>query len=274
MFIETVKKNIKYTTVFGNDHFMIKRLLISLFIGFQSLSAQDIEQATSELLYHFVRMEIFGATNESDSMLLHSDHFNVKFSKLLSTNKSSIIYHFKPLKALGLVIADSPDSAFRIYSWRVNPADSNTSYSSIFQWLQYDTLRTELKSISIEGQTGCYIKIHCITDELNTFYLAHYLIDNHYNQPSYQAIHVMDFERNKLNTEFKKIKTKNGLTHRLAFYYDPASIEETTWKESELILYISDSLSINLPVVVNHGQVSNENIVYIYDGDYFIKPGN
>lgn len=268
------KKKIKCTTVFGNEHFMIKRLLISLFIGIQSLSAQNIEQATSELLHHFVRMEIFGATNETDSMSLHSDQFKIKLSNLLSTDKSSITYHFKSLKALGLVVADSPDSAFRIYSWRENPADSNTAYISMFQWLQYDTIRAELKTIFTENQSGCYFKIYTITDELNTFYLANYWIDNHYNQPSYQAIHVMDFERNYLNTSFKKIKTKNGLTHRLAFHYDPASISETFWKETEMIRYDTEMQAIILPIVQDHGQIRNQTIVYIYDGDYFIKQNN
>lgn len=207
-------------------------------------------------------------------MRIHSIQFEKKFLNTLNESKSSIQHPFKSLQALGLVIAESDDSSFRIYSWRSNPCDSTSDYTSIFQWLQYDTVRAELKSISINGQTGCYIAIHRITDELNTFYLANFLIDNRSNQPSYQAIHVMDFERNKLNIEFKKIKTKNGLTHRIAFYYDPASIIETSWTEFRLFQYNAESTSISFPVVVNHGQVRQDRIVYIYDGDYFIKPGN
>jgi hypothetical protein len=117
---------------------------------------------------------------------------------------------------------------------------------------------------------GFYTEVFQLTDELNTFYMAvyHSILSG---RDCYQAIHVVDFERENFNPKFKKIKTASSTTHSLGFSYDFFSVVDRKERPVKLISYNKVLQTIFIPVVDAKGKVSMKKIYYKYDGDYFIR---
>ncbi len=248
------------------------RKLILLLVLCRFASAQSIVEIEKELLYDFSQRDNFASPSEhnTDSVTFYNQLLNEKILKYAATNKEMLSYSFPNIGSQYWTIATSPDGKFRIYSWNNQSGGTMQFYNNVFQWMDYDTLYAKNNEIEEGMPGGFYSQIFQLTDELNTFYLCNFnsVLSS---RDSYQAIHCMDFERSSFNPKYGKIKTKSGITYKLGFSFNFFSVVDHEERPVRLIKFNKEQQTISIPVVNTEGKVSSKNIVYKYDGDYFVK---
>lgn len=249
----------------------MKQLIIILLLC-QNICAQTIIEIEVDLLKTLEKITRFGNTgeNNADSLVFYNQSFSNKLLNYASKHTAMLNYNFPNIDQTYWSIATSPDKKFRIYSWDTHEGGSMHFYQNIFQWKDYNTLYAKKKEIPEGEPGGFYSQVFQLTDELNTFYMCYYnsILSS---RDGYQAIHCMDFERKKFDPEFKKIKTKSGITNKLGFSFNVASINHLEKRSHKLIMFNKDSQTLSIPVVNKEGKVSSKTIFYRYDGDYFVK---
>lgn len=250
----------------------MKKNILMLILAYNIASAQNIAEIEKELLYNFNQINQFvsGDETDNDSVTFYSQLLNNKILKYASTNMEMLSYSFPNIGPEYWSIATSPNGKFRIYSWYTQVGGSMQFYNNVFQWFDYDRLYAKKNEIEEGMPGGFYSQIFQLTDELNTFYLCYFNAELS-GRDAYQAIHCMDFERNILNSTFAKIKTKSGITYKLGFSFDFFSVKSIAEIPVKLIHFNKNSNTLSIPVVNTEGKVSSKNIVYKYDGDYFVK---
>lgn len=252
------------------------KIISLLFFNPILISAQNLKEIEQDLFKSLKRIDDLGylstRTDETafDSLVNENMVLKNKLITYASKNKEMLSYSFPNLKTLGFYKTTSPDSTFCIYSWDTQTGGSMKFYENVFQYKQYDKLYT--KTIIKEEGTpgGFYTDIYQLTDELNTFYIASYhrILSG---RDCYQAVHIFDFEKDKFEPTFKKIKTKSGITNVLGFSYDFFSVIDKKERPVKLIEYNQMLQTISIPLVDVSGKVTSKRIIYKYDGDYFVK---
>lgn len=238
--------------------------------------SQGVEFIENDLYNTLKRIDSFAylsfKTEETafDSLINENKILKEKLVDYASKNTAMFTYLFTKLKDFDFYKAISPDKKFCIYSWNLKTGGSMQFYENIFVYEQYGKIYTRV-SLKEEGTPGgFYTDIFQLTDELNTFYIGneHRILSG---RDCYQAVHIFDFEKEKFDEAFKKIKTKSGLTNTLGFSYNFFSVSNRKERPVKLISYNSKTNTIAIPVVNSQGKVSSKKIFYTYDGDYFVR---
>lgn len=249
------------------------RFTILLLFVINGLKAQTVQEIEIDLFKNLQKIQDFGYDRNYDSLSVYNEIFSNKLVKYASSSKDMLLYDFPNIAQNYWSIATSPDGKFRIYSWDTYTGGSMHFYCNVFQWTDYGELYAQ-KNKNNEDEdadpNGSYSVIYQLTDELNTFYMPIYNAV-YSGRDSYQALYCMDFEREKLDTEFKKIKTKSGITHKLGFAFDFFSVKNIKEIPVKLIRFDKSTYTLSIPVVTTAGLVTNKKITYEYDGDYFVK---
>ena len=248
-----------------------KLLYIVIFILIPKLNwGSNLLQIEQELGLKFKQLKICKKENKIDSIIKINKDISKTLLTLFKENLESLTYDFPQLKDYEFYIATSPDKEFRIYSWNTLSNDTINKFENIYQWYQYDTLRAKLKFHQVNENTGYYSYIYKLTDELNSFYIG-YFHSTSKDKKSLQAFHTIDYERESFQSKFKKIKTKSGNTHSISIIFDYPNLSEIEEQSLKLIKYNTEEQSFKFPIILKNGIVSNKYIVYLYDGDYFIR---
>jgi hypothetical protein len=205
-----------------------------------------------------------------DSVIYENSILKEKLLRYTKSNPQMLTYDFPLLNNLGFYKATSPDHTFCIFSWDTQTGGTMHFFENIAVYEQYGKRYTKLFEKEEGTPGGFYTDIFQLTDELNTFYIAHeHRILS--NSDCYQAVHTFDFEKDQFDDNFKKIKTKSGLTNTLGFSYNFFSVVDRKERPVMLISFNNKLNTITIPVVTSEGQVNAKQIVYQYDGDYFVK---
>ena len=236
----------------------------------QDISAKTIAEIQKDLLQDLKHINDLAKENNSEALSIQNQNFSDKLLQYASESSEMLTYNFPNIEEIYWRITTSPDKKFRIYSWDTMSGGSMRFYQNIFQWKDYDKLYAKKNKIPEGDPGGFYSEIFQLTDELNTFYLS-YFHSVLSGRDSYQAIHTMDFEREKFYPKFEKIKTKSGLNFKLGFSFDFFSVKSSKEFPPKLIKFDKARQTISIPVVNTEGKVSSKTIFYEYDGDYFLR---
>ena len=249
-----------------------KKKWLSFILFSNVFFGQSVTEIEIDLLQNLKKIQQFGSERNYDSLAVYNQDFGNKLVKYASSNTEMLTYKFPNIAQSYWSIATSPDGKLRIYSWDSYTGGTMHFYSNVFQWTDYGKRYAQKNKNSDDEEAwpnGFYSEIHQLTDELNTFYMPIYNAV-YSGRESYQALYCMDFEREILDVEFKKIKTKSGITNKIGFGFDFFSVK---FKEVPPRLFRFDRItnSFTFPVVTKAGAVTQKRITYKYDGDYFIK---
>jgi hypothetical protein len=238
--------------------------------------AQTIESIENDLLITLKRIDSFSYLSlrtdatAFDSVIHENSILKEKLLRYSMSSPQMLTYDFPQLSNLGFYKATSPDHTFCIFSWDKQTGGTMHFFENIAVYEQYGKRYTKLFEKEEGTPGGFYTDIFQLTDELNTFYIAHeHRILS--NSDCYQAVHTFDFEKDQFDDNFKKIKTKSGLTNTLGFSYNFFSVVDRKERPVKLISFNNKLNTITIPVVTSEGQVTAKQIVYQYDGDYFVK---
>lgn len=257
------------------------RKIFLLFISIIAITpklihAQSIESIENDLLKTLKRIDSFSYLSlrtdptAFDSVIHENNILKDKLLQYSMSNSQMLTYDFPQLSNLGFYKATSPDHTFCIFSWDTQTGGTMHFYENIAVYEQYGKRYTKIFEKEEGTPGGFYTDIYQLTDELNTFYIAneHRILSN---SECYQAVHIFDFEKDQFDDNFKKIKTKSGLTNTLGFSYNFFSVVDRKERPVKLINFDSKLNTISIPVVIAEGKVTAKQIVYQYDGDYFVK---
>ncbi len=245
--------------------------LLSLFITVSAAYfGQTITQIEDNLVQQLEKINAFGIEGNMDSLAVCNQEFSTQLLTYAKTSSEMLSYNFPKIPKYYNFTASSPDGKLRIYSWDTQTGGSMRFYNNIVQWKDYDSLYAQIIEVPEGKQGGFYSEIFQLTDQLNTFYILSFnsILSG---RDCYQSVETIDFEKNKLDLQFKKIKTKSGTTHKLGFSYNFFSVIDHEERPIKLIEFDQKNKSISIPVVLKDGKVSSKKIVYKYTGDYFVK---
>jgi hypothetical protein len=194
-------------------------------------------------------------------------YYTAKYPSTINQKFTSIAQKISSLPKDQLQIVTSADGLFRIYSWDVRSDGSEYGFDNVIQYKSGNNTISKWVDDPIVNNEHLYVNyydsIYTLKVQSKTYYLAVYSAA--YTHLEFgQGIQVFAIENGKLNDDVKVIKTQTGLHSQLYCEYI-----YTDGKEN--IYFDSVSKTIHIPVVLEHGKVTNRYITYKFTGQYFEK---
>lgn len=255
---------------------IIKKTLI-LFIFILLLSRQNsygqkksFDEADKELTSLYSKIFPFYYGN-NDSLNYYSSLFTTRFTNFIKSNQTTLNYKFKSLTDSNVChIVTSTDGLLRIYSWNTWLGGTMRDFDNIFQFKSGNNIySTDLGSN--EDDYGCYFtNIFTLKSKNKTYYLA-VGGGSYSSKDSYETISVYTISNDTLNDKAKLLKTKTGLNNSISFDYDFFSVADTPERPIQLIKYDTTKKIIYIPIVLENGKVTQNYILYQFNGQYFEK---
>lgn len=249
---------------------MIKYILIAAlaFSAFEIFS-QDTKKE-EVLLGHLKRMNYFKYENpDYDSLAVVSALFGKLLFEYVSEDQSTLSNNFAEMVKGGLIIADSDDREFRIYSWDTQTGGTMRVYDNIFQYSDEKMVYSKQNPGEIEGDPkSWYSKIYTLISGRKKYYLG---INHSDYSTSDKSTGIRFFStQTGFNDSLKLIKTDDGLSNGAGIGYNFFSVVDRPERPLELIKYDPDNKTISIPVVKEEdGSVTDKFNVYKFNGEYF-----
>lgn len=192
-----------------------------------------------------------------------------------ATRADVLSYAFPKLKD-EMFIATSKDGNLRIYSWDLETGGTMHDFASVFQYRTNDgRVRVWSESSDDESAGPFYTQIFQVGGPANRFYLANSTFIAS-SSLSGQAIKAMRIVGDKLDLNYKVIKTASGLTDRIDFAYDFFSVVDHPERPIKLFQFNEARNEFRFPVVIEDeetrlGRVTDKHITYRFNGTHFVK---
>ncbi|MCL9807537.1 hypothetical protein NAT51_18585 [Flavobacterium amniphilum] len=206
------------------------------------------------------------------------DKYNTEFEKLLlkvtESLPESIKSDFKTLKKNGINILTSKDGNFRIYTWNTLGGGTMQFYRNIFQYKTDGKVYSKANKLDSD-ESGCnFYELNQVTSKGKTFYItssiAVFSSSNYYFEAK-----VFAFDKNKLNTKAKLIKTKSGIKNTLGYEIDLSGTSNENQREDIRdymnMEYDTKTNTIIIPLLKEDGRITTKKIKYQFKGEYFEK---
>ncbi len=262
------------------------KLPFVVFISFSSLTtfSQAIKSVEKDLVNTFAEHHAYhDSLNELirhdsaklNSMITMTHPDSLCLNKMLyytSAFPQTMGMDFKMLRAQDVNIMTSDDSLFRIYVWNERRMLSGPSYKAVFQFKEGDKVKSCVLPHADTSLTGAslafYDAIYTITINNKTYYMATYL--NRYSPGMREeGIKVFTIDKGKLNDTVHIIKTATGLHNELSYKYDVVTLGDAGSDNG--IVYDTNKVSIEIPLVLEDGKMTSRHITYQFKGQYFEK---
>lgn len=199
-----------------------------------------------------------------------SESFTKLFFQVIHSNPKSIDYNFNKLKEqTGIYIATSTDKKLRIYSWDNNSGGTMRFFDQIIQFNTNSEIKSYLKTANEDSQSFISKIYSTNTNNNETIYLT---INNSIfsTKDVSQSIFAYNIKNNKLN-QVKVFKTKKQQLSSIHCEYDFFSVVDRPERPIELITL--NNKVLNIPLITEKGKVTNQNLIYVWNGEYFIYKG-
>ena len=248
-------------------------LVASSVVGRGQSQKSDIRHLRDLLksIDHWSEVHISTDTLSSyDTLQKVNDEFQSSLKRFASRYPSSISLPLKELQDRGLLIATSPDSLFRIYSWDTYTGGTMHIFANVFQFKSDGKVFSKAKEHYDEGDgASSYSNIYLLKTPTTLYYLA---IGNSILSTLYlgQQVNAFTITGKKL-VAAKIFKTTNGFTNSIEVDYSLPSLPQSGKDSDDLFIFDPDKKTISFPVVREDGTVTNRKIVYAFDGQYFVK---
>lgn len=214
------------------------------------------------------------------------DNANMAVKQLLTEyaqQADSMQCDFTESKEQGLMILNSDDNKFRVYSWDINTGGTMHNYAGFYQFINSDgNMQTQGMRLGSVDEP-----LHQFPNALFTANLdgemgeqIYYLLAStgvYSTMDKSQSLQVLAIENKKvIHPEIIKTST---LTSSLGFAYDFFSVANRPERPIQLFEYDDKSKIIRFPVVVEDpefpsGKVTDKKIKYRFDGQYFQRVKN
>lgn len=249
---------------------MIKYILIAaLFFSAFGIFSQDTKKE-EVLLGHLKRMNYFKYEKpDYDSLVNVSNLFGKQLFEYVSEDQSTLSSNFAELVKEGLIIADSEDKEFRIYSWDTQTGGTMRFYENIFQYRDEYLVYSIQKQSEIEGDPkSWYSKIYTLLSGRKKYYLG---INHSDYSTSDKSTGIRFFStQTGFNDSLKLIKTDEGLSNGAGISYNFFSVVDRPERPLELIKFDAGDKTVSIPIVKNEdGSVTDKYDVYKFNGEYF-----
>jgi len=209
------------------------------------------------------------SVNAYDSVGKANKTFRGKLANYTSKYPFTLNLRFKDLDDSFLTIVTSKDGLFRIYSWDNSLGGTMRYYENVFQYKTASGVSSALKADTGDGKGEYhydYSKLYTLRSHNRTYYLAIYH-GKFSTKDLAEGIHIFSIENGTLTDKVNLIKTADGLSDKLYYYYNMFSVTDKI-KDKD-IRYNEASKTISLPVIVGHGKLTTGRIVYKFNGRYF-----
>lgn len=166
-------------------------------------------------------------------------------------------------------IAYSPDKRLMTMDWEIDKGGTMRTYDGILQYRHNNQIATA----PFDDHNGFVLEIGQMTINQKVIYFV-VSWGAGYTSLHGQNMSLYTLENGKL-TPAKLIKTKEGLTHRIGFAYNPFFMPETGIHSEKLIHINPKNRSFSIPVVIEekdypNGRVTSRTLTYRFDGKYFV----
>lgn len=255
-------------------------LYILLFFVVTPLTAQkrwvSCEEIENLLIKSYSKLLYYYDTHQQDSLLAQNSEFFDSLKFYTKYYPETLSYPFKKLKdSTGVFIASSKDSLYRIYSWDTWRGGTWRMYENIYQFKSKGEVRSVYMILDFQDsaaqypQGSLYSEIFSFTHNDTTYYLA-VSNDQFSGKDCKQKIEVSFIAQGKIN-DIKLFKTKTGVRNILGFSYDFFSVADRPERPLKLIRFDEETKTVNIPVVLEGGKVTDRFIRYQFTGSYFEK---
>lgn len=256
--------------------------LIILFLTSTHLFGKDVRLIEKELLKDFRKIAYWrdfrtenSNVNLLDSLSNANENFNTRLLYYTSHEPSTLTYSFPKLSKEGLIITTSKDTRFKIYSWDTEEGGTMRFFQNVFQFKSGDRVLSKNPGEKLEDGDpgGFYSGIFQIKTPKSSYYLACY--NSIYStKDCYQGLKAFAIEASILNSRAKIIKTQTGIKDKIGFYFDFFSVVDRKERPLRLITFDEQEKLFKLPVVWDNGIVTDKQIIYKFNGNFFEKTKN
>lgn len=246
-------------------------IIVTLFLfSFVGVKAQTVEEIETAIINQLEAIQKASENENQDSLFIQNENLKNYLLEISSLKLELLLYDFPNIPAYQSFCATSPDRKLRIYSWDTFTGGSMRFYSNVVVWKEKDSVYAEIIETPEGEPGGFYSQIFQLKDELNTFYVLNFnsILSS---KDCYQAFQTVNIDNSKINFDYKKIKTKSGLTNKVGFSYDYYSVIDIEERPVKLIEYNVNSKIISFPVILKDGKVTQNRINYQFNDDFFIK---
>ncbi|MBZ0204549.1 MAG: hypothetical protein K8I03_16165 [Ignavibacteria bacterium] len=247
-------------------------IILAVFFSSSSAFAQNTSEIQAMLTGHLKRMAYYkyDAPNP-DSIDIHNSFFKKLLIKYLTEHPSTLNTGLNKVVKAGLMIASSPDSLFRIYSWDTQSGGTMRFYDNVYQYRSVDKVycRVSEKDTSDVGDPlSWYSEIYTMSVGAKKYYLGVYNAD-YSNRDKAQGIKFFTIENYELNTDVKLAKTKDSTSNDLGISYDFFSVVDRDERPFKLVTYDTDNRTISMPIVDENGKVTDKFTLYKFVNGFF-----
>ncbi len=254
---------------------IILYLLIFVTAKFSSAQTLSCEEMEINLRNEYMKILEFHGKNNYDSLEIQNKTFLKTLNFYTQYFPETITYPFKSLTdSFEFNIVLSEDSLFRIYNWNTWTGGTWFSFKCLYQFKNkgdiYSLYYDDNDSIHTLSYGASYSEIFTLKANDKIYYLG--IEDATYSsRDCNQYIKIFRIDNGLLDDTIKLIKTKTRIRNRLGFNYDFFSVANRPERPVKLISYDSQTKTINIPVVLENGKVTNKFIHYKFTGQYFEK---
>jgi len=260
---------------------MIKKafaVALFLFPVFSSFG-QNLKAIDRELQDDFIMLQTYNLYHTStpakypNDSIVRIDSLCIKKLRHYGAKvPATISYEFKMLHVADVNIMTSDDSLFRMYVWNsfISRKGGWAMYDMVFQYNPGDSVRacTMPHPDQKTSTTAFYNAVYTIKGDEKTFYLATYE-NKDTGKKREEGIKLFTIEKGKLNDTVKGIKTATGFHNEVNYIYDIGTKEDPSPDNG--ISYDTATATVEIPVVLEGGKMTERHIKYHFNGKYFEK---
>jgi hypothetical protein len=228
----------------------------------------DFKEMETDLLRTYPKLFSF-YQHDNDSLETQSDLFSSKLVGYIKNNPATLNYPFQLLKDSNAVdIATSADSLFRIYSWDTWLGGTMHYFDNIYQYKSGDKVNFLHPEKDGDDPAAFYSEIFTIKTGNRTWYLV---VGNTISstKDAAQFIKAVSIENNAMNDTVKLFRTKTKTLNEINVAFDFFSVVDRPERPLKLIKYDPDKRIVYIPVVKEEGKVTDQFILYQFNGQYF-----
>lgn len=247
-------------------------IMLTVFFASGVAFSQNTSEIQAMLTGHLKRMAYYKYDSPNpDSVDIHNNLFKKLLVKYLTEHPSTLNTGLNKVVKAGLMIASSPDSLFRIYSWDTESGGTMRFYDNVYQYKSGDKVYCRVSEEDTSGlgdPLSWYSEIFTLNDGKKNYYMGVYNAD-YSNRDKAQGIKFFTIENNELNSNVKLAKTKEGISGELGISYDFFSVSDRDERPFRLVTYDTDNKTISMPIVDENGKVTDKLTLYKFTNGFF-----
>jgi len=261
--------------------FFLIFVLLSVSIG----NAQSLIEIDNKLVAYLNKITYWDEYDYKDNTVSKEDSLdktNADLSnylkKICSQNPATIRATFSNAQKMRLTIVSSNDNKLRLYSWDSRMGGTMRYYEDLAQYQSNNGLMVcDMKDTTMEGDYGgdyrSVVTIH--TKEGKTVYMVQdYSIVSTKDRAESITAYTIEGESLKKISIFR---TKNQSLNTIGYGYDVfTSSDKFPKSDIPTIHFSKDKQKLYIPIVSGpyNEDVTNKNLVYVFDGNNYVFDKN